>query len=574
MSGTRPVGRTCYDCESPKARKFNLEKLEDTKYELLFCRKGSNDNGKCAGQTVRQDKGNSKVIFTRFYDTLVDIVQRLKNADPRILAGTYSGKECRFVEVGTWKLKSTDREDVKHRFLKGEIDVLVCTDAAAEGLNLQTADMIVNFDLGWNPMKIEQRIGRIDRIGQRHDRIFVLNLCYFGSAEEIVYGRLLHRLAEADSVVGEQQFSMAPVYKKEFLELAEGRLTEEALEEKIRERYAAAGDRTRSREISPRELYEIYKKLSEDANRKVPPVTLDAIRSVLFESEYLKSKGCLVLPDESMETMVVNNIPGIPDKTPLTASRETFERGLPNDDSRPRFASCGDPAFDALLKHMAGFPLPESVARIELPSDKRSGPLAGYAVSVVDDGGNSECVLVAGLNGLDGLSIDEKGKIDESDLERIEARLKDIANGEFGDFHVASRMRSKNGETALPHLALNCMAVASDMKSSQKPNFALPNFRDEVRRMEETCRDKKWREISSLPADLAKRLAHPLWKIEVPNFGSLASVKVPVRAFLCALDSVCRLANAMHAKKAELATEVVLNRLERELKRDFRGFDA
>ncbi len=216
----------------------------------------------------------------------------------------------------------------------------------------------------------------------------------------------------------------------------------------------------------------------------------------------------------------------------------------------------------------------ESVARIELPPDKRSGPLAGYAVSVVDDGGNSECALVAGLKGLDGLSIDEKGKIDESDLERIEAQLKEIANGEFGDFHVASRMRSKNRETALSHMAQNYMTVASDMKSSLKPNFALPNFRDEVKRMEEKCRDKKSREISNLPADLAKRLSNPLWKIEIPNFGSLASVKVPVRAFLCALDSVCRLANSIHAKKAELTTKAVLNRLERELKRGFLGFDV
>ncbi len=191
-------------------------------------------------------------------------------------------------------------------------------------------------------------------------------------------------------------------------------------------------------------------------------------------------------------------------------------------------------------------------------------------VSFRGDRGNSETVPVADLNrieGIDGLSIDEKGKIDESDLERIEDRLKEIANGEFGDFHVASRMRSKNRETALSHLALNCMTVASDMKSSLKLHFALPNFWDEVKRMEETCRDKKWREISNLPADLAKRLNNPLWKIEVPNFGSLASVKVPVRAFLCAVDSVCRLANAMHAKKAELTTEAVLNRLERKLTR-------
>ena len=62
------------------------------------------------------------------------------------------------------QLVGTDRDAVKHRFLQSEIDILICTDAAAEGLNLQTADLLVNYDLPWNPMKVEQRIGRIDRL--------------------------------------------------------------------------------------------------------------------------------------------------------------------------------------------------------------------------------------------------------------------------------------------------------------------------------------------------------------------------------------------------------------------------
>jgi superfamily II DNA/RNA helicase len=57
--------------------------------------------------------------------------------------------------------RNATREEVKRRFVNGDIDVLLCTDAAAEGLNLQTADLLVNFDLPWNPMKVEQRIGRI-----------------------------------------------------------------------------------------------------------------------------------------------------------------------------------------------------------------------------------------------------------------------------------------------------------------------------------------------------------------------------------------------------------------------------
>ena len=90
---------------------------------------------------------------------------------------------------------------------------------------MQTADLLINFDMGWNPMKLEQRIGRIDRIGQKHTDIEVLNMCYLGSTEEVVYGRLFSRLSEAGIVVGSQQISMLPVCSEEFRKLQSGELT-------------------------------------------------------------------------------------------------------------------------------------------------------------------------------------------------------------------------------------------------------------------------------------------------------------------------------------------------------------
>ena len=90
-------------------------------------------------------------IFTRFYDTLTDLVDRLRRAAPGMLIGTYSGHGGQYVEPGVGRLVSAERDDVKHRFVCRQIDVLICTDAAAEGLNLQTVDVLVNFDLPWNP---------------------------------------------------------------------------------------------------------------------------------------------------------------------------------------------------------------------------------------------------------------------------------------------------------------------------------------------------------------------------------------------------------------------------------------
>jgi len=97
------------------------------------------------------------------------------------------------------------------------------------------------------------------------------------------------------------------------------------------------------------------------ANRA--PVTLDGIWSAISGSPYLQSLGCRVRPDESIRAIELNHVPGVPDGTVLTASRETFERGLP-EMSAVRFASYGEPAFDAILGLRAIGGLPPSVRRI------------------------------------------------------------------------------------------------------------------------------------------------------------------------------------------------------------------
>lgn len=80
--------------------------------------------------------------------------------------------------------------------------VLLCSEAGSEGRNLQFAHAICNFDLPWNPMKIEQRIGRLSRIGQRHD-VHVFNLVASGTVEDAILHLLDAKLAMFELVVGE-----------------------------------------------------------------------------------------------------------------------------------------------------------------------------------------------------------------------------------------------------------------------------------------------------------------------------------------------------------------------------------
>ena len=104
---------------------------------------------------------------------------------------------------GTWRIVS--RDDVKRRFREGKADVLLCTDAAAEGLNFQFCGALVNYDLPWNPMRVEQRIGRIDRLGQRHATVRIVNLHYRDTVESDVYVSLRKRINLFEQVVGRLQ---------------------------------------------------------------------------------------------------------------------------------------------------------------------------------------------------------------------------------------------------------------------------------------------------------------------------------------------------------------------------------
>ena len=251
------------------------------------------------------------VIFTRFYDTLSDLVSRLRRVAPGAFIGTYSGRGGQYWDPATSRMVGVERDEIKHRFMRGEIDILVCTDATAEGLNLQSADLLVNFDLPWNPMKVEQRIGRIDCIGRQHRDIYVLNLCYADSAEDIVYGRLLTRLAQVIKIVGTQQMSLLPVMPEEFLELANATLSAETPERRALERVRSAEQRSASMEIAPQELYQIYARLTAQAQQTRAPVDLAAIWQTLCESRYLREIGCRHHEDGNEPFMIVSNIPGV-----------------------------------------------------------------------------------------------------------------------------------------------------------------------------------------------------------------------------------------------------------------------
>jgi superfamily II DNA/RNA helicase len=95
-----------------------------------------------------------------------------------------------------------DREEIKKAVKTRQVRLIVATDAACEGLNLQTLGTLINVDLPWNPSRLEQRLGRIKRFGQARHTVDMLNLVYHDTQDEEVYQALSRRMRDRFDIFG------------------------------------------------------------------------------------------------------------------------------------------------------------------------------------------------------------------------------------------------------------------------------------------------------------------------------------------------------------------------------------
>jgi hypothetical protein len=505
------------------------------------------------------------VVFTRFHDTLTDIVQRLHTIEPGMLLGTYSGHGGQHFDPEKNRLVNIDRDEVKQRFLRGEIDVLICTDAAAEGLNLQTANLLVNFDLPWNPMKVEQRIGRIDRIGQRHARVLILNLCYSGSAEETVYGRLLERLTQAGLIVGTQQLSLLPVNQEEFAQLADGTLGEQELEQRARERAEQARQRTASMEIPAKDLYTLYTRLEQRTEQRQVPLHLDAIWDAFSKSQYLQDLGCGVMADSALRALKVTGLAGISEDSVLTVDRAAFESGIDGQAEKPHFASYGDPLFAAILKRFANFALPDCVRRLWAPVPDLGTEMVGFAVATRTESGAKVVRLVTAYADLEDLSLDETATLQDNDVKALQSRLERIAGEEFSQADTLRRVEQVNEAAGRSQALLSLLIAKGLLEGRQRLGMGLPSFPQEIAAITERIEQTPVLRVTSLSTQVAKRLVDPLFEMRIPAMQPEMHVDAPKPLLRAAVDAAWRAADALHMRRSGLSTAAVISRLDREI---------
>lgn len=165
------------------SRQFDLPRLEqcDSKYKKLKS---------FLTDTLASNPREKIVVFAYFRATL-DYLERRLNADG-----------IRAVSIMGGRGDENDAAISSFRDKAGP-SVLLSSEVGSEGIDLQFCRMLVNYDLPWNPMQIEQRIGRLDRLGQRADKISIINLSIKDSVEERILMRLYDRIALFKESIGE-----------------------------------------------------------------------------------------------------------------------------------------------------------------------------------------------------------------------------------------------------------------------------------------------------------------------------------------------------------------------------------
>jgi SNF2 family DNA or RNA helicase len=141
------------------------------------------------------ERGEQLIIFTEFKDTLDHLLDCLDEWDYTTtqIHGGMSVKKRRRAEKAFWD---------------GEAQVLVATEAAGEGINLQCCHVMVNFDIPWNPCRLEQRMGRIHRYGQEADKVYIFNLVATNTMEGEVKETLLRKLKQMRRDLGDKVFDV------------------------------------------------------------------------------------------------------------------------------------------------------------------------------------------------------------------------------------------------------------------------------------------------------------------------------------------------------------------------------
>ena len=288
---------------------------DDPKFEKMYevvCKKQREDN-------------NRVIIFSSFRHTLCYIKKKL--TDRRIRVGQVDGS-----------VSDEERFAMRQRFLlnredKNAIDVLLFSEVGCEGLDYQFCDTMINYDLPWNPMRIEQRIGRIDRRGQKSDTVKIYNMITEDTIDAVIYDRCLSKIGVFEASIGDCSEILGDISEQILKIMFNSELTEE--ERKMKIEQMADNEVMKVHEMERLEQdektlfgfdlsnYIMNKDVQDAENSWISPQSINDLvnmfmNDLLGEGEYLRGKSELkslrlssdkrqILLDNLKKVQIVNN---------------------------------------------------------------------------------------------------------------------------------------------------------------------------------------------------------------------------------------------------------------------------
>ena len=186
-------------------------KLNDSKYQRFKS---------LISDYLTRHSAEKVIVFSYFRGTLYYLSERLNEdgiGNQVLVGGMQKPKQ---------EVINSFRDD-------GTISVLLSSEVASEGVDLQFSRFLVNYDLPWNPMRVEQRIGRIDRIGQKAEKISVWNLCYEDTIDQKILQRLFDRLKIFQRALGGMEEVLGKEIQQLTYDLIKDKLNEEQTKRRI-----------------------------------------------------------------------------------------------------------------------------------------------------------------------------------------------------------------------------------------------------------------------------------------------------------------------------------------------------
>jgi len=184
---------------------------EDSKYKRLI---------EILREYLGKNRKEKVVLFSTFKATLAYLERRL-NGD---------GISTILLQGG---MRRTKQEVIDEFKAVGGASVLLSTEVGGEGVDLQFSRFVINYDLPWNPMRIEQRIGRVDRLGQKAEKVLIWNLFYDETIDARIYVRLYEKLRLCEEALGDFEAVLGDKIRQLEIDLLSDHLTPEQQEARI-----------------------------------------------------------------------------------------------------------------------------------------------------------------------------------------------------------------------------------------------------------------------------------------------------------------------------------------------------